>query len=342
MTDLGFVSIPALKQYVEMARSCGLDIEQLMQNADIDPALLDDNCSRITGEQLQEFLALVIPLTEDECFGLHTSAHIQPSSYSVLGYIAMNCATLGDALARVPAFEKIVGDMGVTTSFCEGTHTFVRWHCNYQHPLVRRHLIENVFGSWTRYTRWMTGEEHKDPAEVWFEHQPPSDRSLIKSEYEALFRCPIQFDKPISAIVIPNEHLEHKLKQADTQLLLTLEDHATQILTEIDKGQSLKHKVKNMLRLMIKDEFPRKEIIAEKLGVNSRTLQRRLSEEGSGYQEILNELRYEMAQNYLRNSRLSIDEIGCRLGFAEPRSFHRCFKQWSGVTPGKYRETQGK
>lgn len=338
MKELGYVSIPALKQYISMAESCGVDCHGSLKAVGLNPSILDDNSKRISGECLEHLLSLIIPLAGDPLFGLHTSEFIQPSSYSVLGYIAMNCATLGDALLRVPTYEKIVGDLGVTTSVVKGNATEVRWHCNFDQPLVRRHVIENVLASWTRYTRWMTNEENENPIAIHFEHIAP-DKADFLQEYEAIFRAPIKFNQPYSAVIISSEHLAQKLRQADTQLLKTLEDHATSILQEIDKDQPLKEKVKNMLRLMLKEELPRKEVIAEKLGLNSRTMQRRLNDEGSGYQELLNELRYELAQNYLRNSRLNIDEIGVRLGFAEPRSFHRSFKQWSGATPGAYRES---
>lgn len=333
--DLGFVSVPAFKQYVQMAESCGLNCSEILLGLDIDPAVLEDNNKRLPGESLAVFLERVIPLSKDPCFGLHTSAFIQPSSYSVLGYIAMNCRTLGEALARVPSYEKIVGDMGVTRALHEPGQTRVVWRCQFNQALVRRHIIDNVLASWTRYTRWMTNEPNQHPLGVYFEHDPPAP-SLME-DYQSVFHCPLYFNQPYSGLVLSDAMLAHRIMQADTQLLQTLEDHAMQILQEIDRGQSIAHKVRNLLRLMLRDELPRKELVAEKLGMNSRTLQRRLKEEGSGYQDVLNELRFELARNFLRNSQLSVEAIGARLGFAEPRSFQRSFKQWSGMTPGAFR-----
>lgn len=336
MTDMGFASVPAVQQYLDMAQSRGVDCSQAMVSADIEAVVMADSNKRVPGFSLQRLLAQIIPMAGDPCFGLHTSAFIQPASYGVLGYIAMNCGTVGEALAKIPVYEKIVGDMGYTTTRSEPDAIWVRWHCNFDDPVVRRHVIENVLSSWTRYTRWITGEFDKAPEQVIFEHAAPADAALI-AEYEAVFGCPVLFDQPYSALLINQEYLDHPIRQADTQLLKTLEDHATQILHEIDKDQPLKYRVSNMLRLMLKKEIPRKEVIAEKLGMNIRTLQRKLREEGSGYQELLDELRLELAQNYLKNSRLTIDEISSLLGFAEPRSFHRSFKKWSGATPGAYR-----
>ena len=81
-----------------------------------------------------------------------------------------------------------------------------------------------------------------------------------------------------------------------------------------------------------------KERLAEELGMSSRTLQRKLNEEGAQYQEILDELRLEMATQFFSRKELSLDEIARKLGYLETRSFYRGFKQWTGKTVGEYRK----
>ena len=336
-SDSGFASIPAVWQYLRMAESCGVATESCLREAGIDPLLLQDNNQRVPGAALERLLACLIPFSADPCFGLHTSAFIQPASYSVLGYIAMNCATVGEALSCIPLYEKIVGDMGVTTVTQAGDNVQVQWRCNFTQPLVRRHVIENVLGSWTRYTRWISGVENESPVAVLLEHDPPAD-SVALAEYQRVFRTEVCFNQPVSALIVSPRQLETPLRAADPQLLQTLLEHATQVLAMIDRDQSVAVKVKNLLRLQLKDELPRKETIAQQLNMTPRTLQRRLSEEGTGFQDVLNELRRELAEFYLRQSGLSLDEIGQRLGFAESRSFHRSFKQWTGLTPGEFRQ----
>ncbi|OUS29375.1 AraC family transcriptional regulator [Gammaproteobacteria bacterium 45_16_T64] len=339
MRDSGYASVPAVLQYLKMAETLGIECSSLLLKSGIDPELLKQPNKRVPGYQLEALLAEIIPQSGDRCFGIHTSQFVQPSSYSVLGYIAMNCSTVGEALAMVPVYEKIVGDMGVTTVCVVDGLTHIRWHCNFDNALVRRHVIDNVLASWTRYTRWISGE-NSSPIGVSFEHAEPANMESI-TEYDSVFGAPLKFNQPYSAIIADEEMLSHPIVQADPQLLMTLRDHATLILQEIDKDQALSYQVKNLLRLMMRQELPRKEVIAEQLGLTSRTLQRKLNEEGKGYQEILNELRLEMAIHYLENTQLSIDDIGARIGFAESRSFHRSFKQWTGKTPGSYRDKKG-
>jgi AraC-like DNA-binding protein len=80
--------------------------------------------------------------------------------------------------------------------------------------------------------------------------------------------------------------------------------------------------------------------MARRLNVSKRSLQRKLSEEGTSFQELLNETRFEMSERYLRNSGLSLPEISCLLGFRETSSFFRAFQGWTGTTPGDYRATR--
>ena len=79
------------------------------------------------------------------------------------------------------------------------------------------------------------------------------------------------------------------------------------------------------------------EDMARRLHVSKRSLQRRLSEEGTNFQELLNETRCEMSEHYLRDSKLSIPEISYLLGFRDTSSFFRAFHSWTGSTPGDFR-----
>ncbi|MFN3227954.1 MAG: helix-turn-helix domain-containing protein [Hyphomicrobiales bacterium] len=79
------------------------------------------------------------------------------------------------------------------------------------------------------------------------------------------------------------------------------------------------------------------EAMAKRLNVSKRSLQRRLSEEGTSFQDLLNETRFEMSDLYLKDSALNVPEISYLLGFRDTSSFFRAFQGWAGMTPGEYR-----
>src|SRR5690554_2131695 len=148
MKSLGFASIPAVRQYVRFAQDQQLDVADALQATQIAPELLEQTDARISGEQFQEFILHLLQQSQDPLFGLKSGEYVQPGSYSVLGYIVMSCATLGEAIERILPYEKLVGDMGITTLEPEGDCILVRWHCAYPQPQVRAQMIDNVLASW--------------------------------------------------------------------------------------------------------------------------------------------------------------------------------------------------
>ena len=335
-SDLGFASVPAIKQYLQAAETCGVDYGPLLEAANIHPDVLNDNTKRITIEAMERLLALLIPASNDPCFGLHSARFVEPASYSVLGYISMNCSTLRGTLANTAIYEKIVGDMGVSSTHIEDGFVLQRWDCRFTNPLVRRHAIENVLGSWDVYLREFAHIDTSLSDCIWFEHSAPADPELL-NDYQEVFGCEVRFDQAASGIRFAEEFLDMPLPQADRKLLKALLDHATQILSEIDRDQPVTVRVKNLLRLMLKEREPSSTQVAQVLNMSSRTLQRKLGAEGTQYQSVLNEVRLELALYYLENTSLSLDQIAHELGYGEARSFYRSFKQWTGRTAGSYR-----
>ncbi len=337
MDNLGYTSVPALLKYLRHAEQLGLDIGQALAAAGIEAEQLRDNARRLPGEVHERLLEHLLRVSADPLFGLHSARYVQPGSWSVLGYIAMNCATLGEAMGRIVPYEKLVGDMGVSRIEPAADHIRLIWSCRHQAGEIRRHMVESVLASWLLYARWIADSNHS-PREVWFEHPQPAGSDL--TEYQALFDCPVRFEQPCNALIVPLEYLQVPLRQADANLLRTLEEHALTLMAGLDDDEPLPRRVKNALRLLLKDGLPRKERVAEKFHMTVRTLQRHLQQAGTSYQQILDELRQELAEHYLLRSDLAIQDIASYLGFSESRSFHRSFKAWTGKTPGEFREAR--
>jgi len=336
MNDHGFASAAAVKQFLKTANTYGVDYHPLLAKANIAADLFDNNNQRIPGLAMEQLLALLIDASGDPCFGLRSSRLIEPASYSVLGYASMNCANLRELLARVPVYEKIVNEMGESHTDIADGFVLQRWQCHFSNPQVKRHMVESVLGSWHTYTRSLLDFDGGLIDSICFEHAAPTDAALLP-DYTELFGCPVHFEQAASGIRFREALLDLPFPQADEKLLQTLLDHASQQLAEMDRNQSITDQVKNLLRLLLKEQVPTSTVIAEKLCMSSRTLQRKLSDENTHYKDVLNELRLELALHYLENTELPLESIAHELGYAEARSFYRSFKQWTGRTAGAYR-----
>jgi AraC-like DNA-binding protein len=333
-SNSGLASVPAVTQYLRAAEALGVDYEPLLTQVGIDRKVLTDINKHISSQAMENLLALLIEASGDPCFGLRSAQFVEPASYSVLGYISMNCSSLRMIQAKIPMYEKIVGDMGVTSVEVSNGMVLQRWSCHFKNALVRQHEVENVLASWCLFAQRFLN--FKGWHSVWFEHSGPSDPMLVK-EYTDVFDCEVLFNQPASGFRFLESALDELFPQANERLLQMLLDHATTILANLDQSQVVAQKVKNLLRLVLKQRTPSSGIIAEMLGMSSRTLQRKLGEEGTSYKDLLNELRVELALYYLQNTDLSLESIAYQLGYAEARSFYRGFKQWTGRTAGSYR-----
>lgn len=337
MNQLGFASSPAVLQYLKAAADYGLSPENILNDNHVSLEILNNNLKRITGEDFQRIIRYLIEETDDPCFGLKTSRYVQAGSYSVLGYMVMNCKSLKEALIKAPLYERLVGDMGVSeVKTLENGDTEMRWICNYSDPMVRPHMIANVLGSWVNFARFLVDKPEGKPKQVWLEFSKPNTQSVL--QFQSMFNCPIRFNAPYNALIMDDYLISLPMRQPDDQLLKTLENHAEILMADISDKQPLPIQAKNVIRGLLLEGVPRKDMVSKRLGLTERTFQRKLQQYDCSYQQLLDEIRMEQAKELLTQTELPAQEIAIRLGFSEPRSFHRSFKKWLNTTPGEYRE----
>lgn len=336
MQSLGYTSAPPLLKYLRYAEQLGVAIEPALATVGLQAQQLSDNSLRLPGEAHERLLDYLCEQTGDPLFGLNSARFVLPNSWNVLGYITMNCATLGDAMNRIIPFEKLVGDMGTSRAVLLDGQVHLIWSCRHQRPNTRRHMVENVLASWLLYGRWIA-DTHLRPTAIWFEHSLPVGTD--QAQFDSFFESPVLFSQTYSALVIPQEYMQLPLRQADAQLLWALEEHAQGLMASFS-DIPLPQQVKNVLRQLLKEGLPRKEQVAKQLAMPPRTLQRQLQKAGSGYQQILDDLRQELAEHYLLQSNMPIHDISQYLGFTDQRSFHRTFKKRTGMTPGELRQSK--
>jgi len=239
-----------------------------------------------------------------------------------------------------PMYESIVGDMGVTKLEKAGQRLAVRWNCQYDDPIIIPHMIDNVLFSWTQFARYLADLPEGKPYCVQLERDQPDPEKL--AAYQEMFGCDIEFNAKRNALIVDEEVLEIPLRQPDPGLLQSLTQQAESLMDEIKQKKTIILQVRAVLRQLMEHELPRKEKVAEALDMTERTLQRRLQEAGTGYQNLLDDIRRETAIEWLTTTQVAINEIASNLGFSEVRSFHRRFKSWTGHAPGEYRTLHSK
>ncbi len=150
--------------------------------------------------------------------------------------------------------------------------------------------------------------------------------------YRAWFDAPVVFEAPITQLVMPRPALAASLVSADPQLLAILTRAAEELRRRAPTPPTLAAQAARVLHDALRSDDGNVEHVARQLGLTSRSLQRRLKDEGTSFQLVREQVRRELAQRYL-DDKLAISEISFLLGFSEPSAFFRAFKRWTGTTP---------
>jgi AraC-like DNA-binding protein len=153
--------------------------------------------------------------------------------------------------------------------------------------------------------------------------------------YKHYFDCPIEFSAEKTELALPLESLKHVMPLANRFIALSAENKLMASLP-ISSKKILIHKLEKIL-LKTNGEFPSLESAAEAMGMSGRTLRRKLSEEDSSYQKVLNEVRCQIAKKLLNAGRESITDIAFLLGFGDTSAFTKAFKKWTNMSPRDYK-----
>jgi AraC-like DNA-binding protein len=154
--------------------------------------------------------------------------------------------------------------------------------------------------------------------------------------YAQLYHCAIGFGAEDNTLRFPAENLSIGLRNADEYFERHLIEIAEGALQSIVSNDSFAARVRSAIVETMEHGNIGVQPVSRRLAMSSRTLQRRLMEEGATFQVLLDEVRAGLAGQYLRRSGLTVDEVGFMLGYAERGAFHRAFRRWTGQTPTEY------
>jgi AraC-like DNA-binding protein len=159
---------------------------------------------------------------------------------------------------------------------------------------------------------------------------------LHAAHYRRHFDCPVHFNAARSSITVRSPSIDTVLPSNDAELNEVYRRHCSRVLREIGGGNPLESRLRNLF-LLSKGAVPDLAASARELGLSARTLRRHLADEGTSYQKLANQVRFDLATEYLRADHLSPKEVGDLLGFRDTNAFRRAFKAWSGKTIQEFR-----
>ncbi len=281
-------------------------------------------------------LEQIVDQTGDDFFGLHFGESMNMTAAGLVAQITQTSEHVLQALQYACDFAQLACSSlpmrleEKADAWCLYITPEPLWASD--SPLAVRHTVEGTIVFTIKEFHELTRKKHF-PLRIELPYDMPKDRT----EYERLFQCPMSFGQKGISIYFDKGHITEKVVTSDYHLLRVLVAHAEERIAAIQRKGGFYEEVKTSVAHLIKPEFPSIEQVARHLHVSVRTLQRRLSEEGHTFKEIIESLRKEFAFAYLKRPELSINEIAYLLNYTDASAFIRSFKRWEHKTPNEFR-----
>lgn len=317
----------------ETLKSYSVDYRKLFREAGMDPAHLSDQNARFDFLSVTRLWDLALEKTQDPCFGIVVVNHWHPTSLHALGFSWMASPSLKEAFERLQRYVRIVNNAAAVDIKNQNSVTRLSLYnaVGLQHASIA--AVDASLAVLVHMCRLNYGKD-LDPVRIQTSRPEPPPNCLDRMN--AFFRGPIEFSCNENTIHFSAVAVEKHLPASNIELARANDKLIDEYLSHLD-GTSVGIRTKAKITELLPSGSVSEEKIAAILNLSVRSMQRKLKEEGSSFKELLNQTRQELAEQYIENSRLSINEITYLLGFSDPANFSRAFKRWHGVSPSQYR-----
>ena len=318
---------------VDDLRRRRLAVDKLLQEVGLEKADLSNPENRLPQTPVFHLMEQAASLAGDASYGLRLGASLDPRDRGVLGFIVLNSPTLLDAMDNIQRFYK-VGREGHDCSV-ERYGPQVAFRFRVADPALRglRHTSEYLAATVVRGCRDLTWQSIS-PVRAEFIHDEPDDRV----EYFKFLGCQVKFGAEWDAVIYAEETTRLPVKGADTKLLEVLEATCQELLGPTPKGRDLVREVRHLIIERLPAGSASINAIAGELGLSSKTLERRLAEQGESFSALLDRTQFNAVTHYLEDPDMGLTQVAYLAGYTESAALVRAFKRWTGETPAKFRE----
>lgn len=325
------VRIAALTNYLEVARHLGLNPQQQLSAVGLSQSMLEHPEQRIPVATAVTLLEESARISGCETFGLRMAESRQLADFGVISLLLSHQATLREAMDTIIRCRHLLNESLALYVDQEGKMAILREELLTVPPMPMRQGLELALGTLYRLCAALLGP-HWRPISVNFSHDAPADLQV----HRRLFGCKIEFGSEFNGIVIPAADLDAANPMADPAMARHARSFVDSLPGATD-GSTL-NEVRKSIYLLLPMGRATIEQIAQSLGLNVRTLQRRLEDNGVTFSDLINEVRRELVLRYMENPRYSLGRIADLLGYSMPSSFTRWFAVQYGMSPAAWRK----
>ena len=305
----------------------GYDADALCRAAGVLPRLLLDPDARVPLRAWEALWKEAERRISDPCLGIHLGEAAPLDPYLIPGYTLVAAPSLAEFMRHHLALQRITFHTDFFALREERERSILMIVCPDGYAPTRQ-ALEYTALLLARYMRQYFGIV---PLRVTFTHAVPAD----PREHTRVFGCPLEFASAEDAFLFRREEFEKTRSAYSEETFGRLSKAAEGALAEVP-APALREQVRAMLRRLIGRRDLDVDVVSRSLHLSPRTLQRRLEAEGTHFRRLLDAVRYEIAVERVRAG-VTVREASKAAGFAEPASFCRAFRRWTGRTPQEFR-----
>lgn len=317
----------SLQGFVELVDELGGDPDALLARAHLVRGSVGDHESFIDYRSVIQVLEAASSATGAGDFGRLLAQRQGLEILGPLGVAARTAATVGDALGAIERYLSVYSPaLAVSVEAAPGTRlaTFT-WQVAADRPPPHRQAAELGLGVSVRVFHLLAGDDFR-PVEVHLRHRPLTD----PAEYESYFGCRVEFEAEGYGFRLDQRVLSRRLA-TDGAVHEVVQDYLSSIAVPAETSTT--DAVVRLIRRMLPTGSLDLDLVAGQLAQHRRTLQRHLADQGTSFAALVDQVRRDDAERFLRETDMPFIQMAGILGFSEQSAFTRACRRWFGAPP---------
>jgi AraC-like DNA-binding protein len=287
----------------------------------------------LTRQQADTICSNAIKLSNDKALGIRLGLRLNMVALGILGYALMTSANVGDALKLLLRYNQAILP-SMTVEIVTSQEGVILVGKAPQLPKqLERFYLDTLYSAVVNNVRILTGEANVSMS-LDLDYSAEGESEL----YASVFGSKVSFMSDKRGLMFSMEGLATTISSSNLLAQNIFQRECDRITSADSQLGLVSERVKQLL-ISARLDFPSSASIAKKLYMSESTLQRRLAKEGCRFQELLDQVRYRLALEYLQGTHLPVTEVAVLLGYSSAANFRRSFKRWSGLTPAEIRHS---
>lgn len=328
-----FTRALAMAKFEEFALSQGLHSHALLRAANLPLDYQDNPDALIPYQRFARLLELCVEASGNPLFGLQYGLYQGVNIFGSLLYLIRNAQNVEEALTDLSRYFHVHDNASGVLTERDGKHAYLIYVPIDDNLPGQTQISELAMGVGHQLMRTLLGSRWL-PDALTFKHAPLATPARYRRALGTLPR----FNGSSYAWMFDAKLLDVPLSDADKALHQLMRQHLNNLskLTSVE----LTDYIRRLLRSFLPSGRVTVEYIADFMQMSPRSLQRRLAEVGSSFQDLLDETRQSMAEHYLNESEVNLRQLSELLGYSDQSAFSRAFHRWHGMSPRQWMKTR--